>query len=359
MFLASAESACITAQTLNVDGANLMSCARIAAKMNTSIRRPSPVANHTTVQVESVNHVHTRGPELEHETARSADLGYEPQGSFATVRCLEHGFPNQLVRWHYHEEYELHLIVATSGKVFVGDYIGTFEPGHLVMTGPRLPHNWISSNVPSEGVALRDMVLQFSDQPLRQGAALIPELGEILPLLERARHGVEFFGLSDDVLKRRQSIKHSSGLKRFAEFVELLALLADCTDYRLLSNVQLQSFDDDEALAKISGIVDYLNEHYCEAFSMAELCQRVGMSESSFSRYFRRATGNTFTSFVNQLRVHKACLLLMETDRYITNVCYDAGFNNVANFNRRFLEIKGMTPKEFRQQAKARFGSAE
>ncbi len=299
----------------------------------------------------------TRGPELEHETARSAQLGYEPQGSFGCVRCLEHGFPNPLVRWHYHEEYELHLIVATRGKVFVGDHIGTFEPGHLVLTGPRLPHNWISSNVPPEGVALRDMVLQFSDQPLRQGAELLPELAEVLPLLERARHGVEFFGLSDEVRRRHERIRLSHGLPRLAEFIALLSLLAECNDYRLLSNVQLQSFDDDEALAKISGIVDYLNEHYSEAFSMAELCERVGMSESSFSRYFRRATGNTFTSFVNQLRVHKACLLLMETDRYVTNVCYDAGFNNVANFNRRFLEIKGMTPKEFRQQAKARFGS--
>lgn len=304
----------------------------------------------------SVSHAHTRGPELEHETARSPDLGYEPQGSYGCVRCLEHGTPNPLVRWHYHEEYELHLIVATRGKVFVGDYIGTFEPGHLVLTGPRLPHNWISSDVPPEGIAMRDMVLQFADRSLRQGAELIPELAEVLPLLERARHGVEFFGLSDDVHWRYQRIKQTQGLQRFAEFIELLAVLAESTDFRLLSNVKLQSFDDEEALAKISGIVDFLNEHYCEAFSMAELCQRVGMSESSFSRYFRRATGNTFTSFVNQLRVHKACLLLMETDRYVTNVCYDAGFNNVANFNRRFLEIKGMTPKEFRQQAKARFG---
>ena len=72
-------------------------------------------------------------------------------------------FPNPLVRWHYHEEYELHLIVATRGKVFVGDYIGQFEPGHLVLTGPRLPHNWISTDVPEPGVALRDMVLQFPE----------------------------------------------------------------------------------------------------------------------------------------------------------------------------------------------------
>ena len=73
---------------------------------------------------------HTRTPELEHDFVRDPNLGYEPEGSYGYVRCLEHGFPNPLVRWHYHEEYELHLIVQTHGKVFVGDYIGQFEPGH-------------------------------------------------------------------------------------------------------------------------------------------------------------------------------------------------------------------------------------
>lgn len=298
-----------------------------------------------------------RSPELEHDVGRTPSLGYEPEGSYGHVRCLEHGFPNPLVRWHYHEEYELHLIVETRGKVFVGDYIGHFEPGHLVLTGPRLPHNWISTDVPPEGVALRDMVLQFPDAPLRQAAALIPELAEALPLLERARNGIEFFGLSERARARFERIKASHGLQRFAEFSDFLGELVRCADYRLLSTVQLQSFDDDAGLARISGIVDYLSEHYCENFSMAELCRRVGMTESSFSRYFRRATGNSFTDFVNRLRINKACQLLMETDRYITNVCYDVGFNNVANFNRRFLQVKGMTPKEFRRQAEARFGA--
>ncbi len=299
-----------------------------------------------------------RGPELEHDFARDPALGYEPQGRYGYVRCLEHGFPNPLVRWHYHEEYELHLIVRTHGRVFVGDYIGHFEPGHLVLTGPRLPHNWISTDVAPEGVAVRDRVLQFSDAPLRDSAALIPELQEVLPLLERARHGIEFFGMSEQTAAHLDRIKQSHGLRRFAEFLDLMGELARCTDMRSLSTVQLQSFDDDASLAQISGIVDWVNEHCAEQFSMAEVCARIGMSESKFSRYFRRATGNTFTDFVNRLRINRACQLLMETDRYITNVCYDVGFNNVANFNRRFLQLKGMTPKEFRLQASGRFGSA-
>ena len=299
-----------------------------------------------------------RPPELEHDVGRTPTLGYEPTGSYGYVRCLEHGVPNPLVRWHYHDEYELHLIVATRGKVFVGDYIGHFEPGHLVLTGPRLPHNWISTDVPPEGVAQRDIVIQFPEAPLRQAAALIPELAEALPVLERARNGIEFFGMSVATRERFARLRGVQGLARFAEFAALLGELARCNDYRLLSTVQLQSFEDDASLARTSGVVAYLTEHYSEDFSMADVAGRLGMTESSFSRYFRRATGNNFTDFVNRLRINRACQLLMETDRYITNVCYDVGFNNVANFNRRFLQIKGMTPKEFRHQAEARFGAA-
>ena len=40
------------------------------------------------------------------------------------IRYLEHGFPNPLVRWHYHDEYELHYIVTSAGKAVIGDYIG-------------------------------------------------------------------------------------------------------------------------------------------------------------------------------------------------------------------------------------------
>ncbi|WP_394787720.1 AraC family transcriptional regulator [Rhodoferax sp.] len=297
-----------------------------------------------------------REPELEHDFGRDPTLGYEPRETHSSLRYLEHGIPTPLVRWHQHEECELHLIVQTRGKLFVGDYIGHFEPGNLVLTGPRLPHNWISSDSPAEGVVLRDMVLQFSETPLRQAGSEVGELQGVLPLLERARHGIEFFDMSNLARDALERIKHSHGLARFGEFLMLLDKLAQCTDYRLLSTVQMQSFDDDASLAQISGIVSFLTEHSAEQFTMAEVSARVSMTESQFSRYFRRATGNTFTDFVNRLRINRACQLLMETDRYINNVCYDVGFNNVANFNRRFMQIKGMTPKDFRRQAEARFG---
>lgn len=298
-----------------------------------------------------------RHPELERDISRSPELGYEAPEDAGCVRYLEHGFPTRLARWHCHDEYELHMIVATSGKAFVGDWIGQFQPGHLVLTGPRLPHNWISLDVPQEGIALRDLVIQFLHAPIARASEQIPELSEVLPLLQRARHGVEFFELGERAAEHFQRIKLSRGLERFAYFCSFLTDLARCSNFRLLSNVQMQASEDDDALDRINAIVNRITQNVALAPSLSEVARELGISESRLSRFFRRATGNTFTDFVNRVRVHRACQLLMESDRYVANICYDVGFNNVANFNRRFLEIKGMTPSEFRRESHHRFGA--
>ncbi len=296
-------------------------------------------------------------PELEHDFARTPALGYEDPAEAGLIRCLAHGYPTPLARWHFHDEYELHIITATSGKVFVGDWIGQFQPGQVVLTGPRLPHNWVSTDLPDEGVPLRDLVIQFPHEPLLRASQDISELAEVLPMLERARHGIEFFGLSERAQQYWHEVKRSSGLRRFAAFCAFLADLAACTDYRLLSSVRLQA-DDEGSIDRVEAVVSRIMERMAEPLSAADMAQELDMSESQFSRFFRRTTGNTFTDFVNRVRINRACQLLMESEQRVTDICYEVGFNNVANFNRRFLEIKGMTPSDFRRQALARFSGA-
>ena len=168
-------------------------------------------------------------PELERDYARSPDLGYETADTAGFVRCLSHGFPTPLARWHYHDEYELHLITSTSGKAFVGDWIGPFQPGHLVLTGPRLPHNWLSLDTPDAGVELRDLVIQFQREPLMQCASHISELAELDALLERACHGVEFFDMGARAEQHWHHIKSAHGLRRLTAFLDLMCDLAACT----------------------------------------------------------------------------------------------------------------------------------
>ena len=242
--------------------------------------------------------------------------------------------------------------------MFVGDWIGPFQPGQLVLVGPRLPHNWVTMDLPEGGVSQRDLVIQFSHEPLVRASETIPELTEVLPLLERAKNGIEFFGLSDTAQAHWHKVKASRGLKRFTAFCDLMSDLAACTDYRLLSAAQLQSTDDDASLDQINAVVNRITEHLADDHSAAALALGLGMSESKFSRFFRKATGNTFTDFLNRVRISRACQLLMDTDQQVNHICYEVGYNNVANFNRRFLEARGMTPSEFRRQSLGRFRGA-
>lgn len=299
-----------------------------------------------------------RSPELEHEQHRLRELGYEPPEDVGWIRCLDHGYPSPLARWHCHEEYELHLIVATTGRAFVGDWIGRFEPGHLVLCGPRLPHNWLSVDAGEDGVARRDLVIQFRHEPVEQAAAAIPELAEAMPLLDRARHGIEFFGLSEVADQHWHQVRESHGLQRLAAFCAFLSDLTRCTDYRLLSSAEVRGEHHSLGADPIADVVERIVLRAAEPITLAEFAEQQEMSESRFSRLFQRSTGNSFTDFVNRVRIGHACQLLMESDLRVTDICYQVGFNNVSNFNRRFLEIKGVTPREFRRSAARRFGGS-
>lgn len=290
-------------------------------------------------------------PSREDPLCRNAELGYNPSSDLdRLVRCVSHGTPSPLIRWHYHDDYEIHLVVATRGKMFVGDYIGTFEPGNLVITGPRLPHNWISTDAPTEGVALRDHCIIFDRQPIDRASKSISELKEVLPLLDRSARGVEFFDLSPLASDYFSRIRSSQGVSRLSVFLEFLGVLGEWKDYRLLSNPWVDAAEDATSMAQIDAIIGFMNDHYAEDLSMPRVARHFDISKSHFSRLFHRRTGNTFTDFLIQLRVSRACQLLVQAREPIAAICHDVGFSNVANFNRRFLAVKGMTPSAFRKK---------
>ena len=315
----------------------------------TSPRRAKPTGN---VRLRR----RTYGPALENEAERTLFQGFEPVSSCGLVRCLSHGFPTILNRWHYHPEYELHLIVSTHGRAFVGDYLGNYEPGHLVLTGPGLPHNWLVDDLPAGGISEHiHKVLQFRDEPLHDAAKVMDAIEDIFPMLERAKHGIEFFGVSDLAERRFEEIRNSTGLTRVAQFLAYLAELARVQDFRLLSETWVQGVADDYT-KEASEIISYVAKNALDEISLKDVADRFGMSEKYFSKHFKRTTGNTFVDFVLRLRINKACQLLSGSQMYIATICNSVGFNNVANFNRHFFKLKGMTPTEFRKLAGEKFG---
>lgn len=289
---------------------------------------------------------------------RITDPSYELMDDHNGLSIIyrQHGFPCPLVRWHFHKEYELHLIVASSGKVFIGDYIGNFYPESLFLTGPNLPHNWISQVEEDEVVPKRDMLVNFTDDLFESGSHIFAEFKNLAPLLERAQYGIEFRCKKTitQAMTLMQHIEDAKGMARLGQFFILLDVLSVCEDYQLLSGVTTPQLADEHSIDRTNRAVDYIFAHYARELPLEEVAQYLGMKPTYFSRVFKQATGRTFIEFVNRLRISKSCELLADGDKAVTDVCFESGFNNISNFNRRFQQLKGMTPSHYRRLAMQR-----
>lgn len=262
----------------------------------------------------------------------------------------KHGYPFRTVRWHYHPEYEIHLVVATSGQFYIGDHIGRFEPGQLIMTGPNLPQNWISEIAPGEVVPTRNLVIQFPEKFIHDCVDCMPEMAAVSTLLERSRRGLLFDKASSTAIRPLvERLIESQGMMRLATFWEILEVLATAPEPEVLASLSYELDLSDINQGGINQAIAHLREHLTDDIDERELADLVGQSSSSFSRAFKRHTGTTLVRYKNQLRVDLACLMLLtQPEVKVAEVCFEIGFSNISNFNRHFLRLKGMPPSQFR-----------
>ncbi|TDG10947.1 AraC family transcriptional regulator [Paraburkholderia guartelaensis] len=276
-----------------------------------------------------------------------------------SFKVWSHGYPYRTVRWHFHPEYEIHLITATTGKYFVGDFIGSFMPGNLVMIGPNLPHNWVSSVPHDEPVDERCLVLQFDADFIARALDAFPEFRRVEPLLDASRWGLLFTpetGAAAEPILRE--MLGAQGMRRVTLFIDLLELLVQSEEPAALASEAYRADPARYAGTRINHVLAFIGKNLSQELRETELAELAGQSVSAFSRYFRRHTGVSFVRYVNQLRINLACQLLMSGELNITDICYQVGFNNLSNFNRQFLLLKEMSPSRWRSYQRLNAASA-
>jgi AraC-like DNA-binding protein len=96
----------------------------------------------------------------------------------------------------------------------------------------------------------------------------------------------------------------------------------------------------------------FIHQHLGEQMSLEAVASAVNVSPFHFCKLFKRATGLTFTDFVNRARVEKAKRLLLRPSARITEIAYDVGFQSLSHFNRSFRRIADESPTEFRSRMK-------
>ena len=93
---------------------------------------------------------------------------------------------------------------------------------------------------------------------------------------------------------------------------------------------------------------DAMDRAYAEPLDVRSVAAVAHLSEAHFSRSFRAVFGETPHRYLQRRRVERSMFLLRETERSVTDICLDVGFNSLGTFSRTFREIIGETPSGYR-----------
>ncbi|MBB3386215.1 MULTISPECIES: AraC family transcriptional regulator [unclassified Rhizobium] len=264
-------------------------------------------------------------------------------------------YPWKKSLWNFHPEVEIHLIRKSSGTAYIGDFIGTFNPGDLTVVGSNLPHDWVSHIAKGERIDQRDLVVQFHPDKINQVGNILPEMKRLNAFLTASQRGLRYSGSTArraSVLLER--IGATRGLERLVEFLRVLDLLAGSSEFEVLSSAEFSPTIDPATLDTIQRAIAYIHGHFMENVQLPDVASAVNMSTNTFSRLFIKNTGRSFTDYILSLRIGRACRILSESDVSITDICYEVGYRNLSNFNRSFLRAVGRTPSDYRRASRGK-----
>ncbi len=256
--------------------------------------------------------------------------------------------------WHFHPEHEITLVLRGSGYRMVGDDITVLQPGDLVFVGANLPHVWHRdqplAGASDEGV--HAIVVQFLPGFLGHAFVNAPELTSVRKLFQLAGRGLHVTGRTrDSVARRLQRLTETAGYARLLELFLILGELADSTELAPVASAGFSPQLDLTDKERLGRVCQYIDEHLAEPLSRQRLAKLANLSAAAFSRYFHVRTGRTLPDYINELRIGRACrLLLEEAEMGVSQTAFACGYGSLSNFNKRFQARMGMTPTEYRDR---------
>lgn len=248
---------------------------------------------------------------------------------------------------HQHEEIQISYIIQGSGSLIVGDTISDFKPDDILVIGEHIPHVFRSDpNASSKSVMY---TLFFTKKSFGKDFFNLTDLVDVQRFFEESEYGMKIKA-NTKTYKLFNSLKQQNKMERIATLLYLLNALIHTEKQALSSFVSKQKYTDDEG-KRMNDVFQFAMDHYQKRITLDEVAKRAFMSKNAFCRYFKKRTNKTFFQFLIEIRIEQACkLLCQEQDRPISVISELCGFPNIANFNRKFKELKGFAPTQYRQQ---------
>jgi AraC-like DNA-binding protein len=254
-------------------------------------------------------------------------------------------------QWHHHPEFELTMTMNSRGERFIGDHIGSYGDGDLVLVGPNLPHTWRSSDKLCSERPHVALVMWFSPQWAATLAEGFAELSHIAGMLTRADGGLGFsLAYAQRVRPMIEDLFTRPPDERLLRLVEVLSVLArDDASETLASRMAITRPAEGDR-TRIDRVLDHIHLNYASGVTIAELADIAALSPSGLHRLFRRHVQLTISDYLIRMKIGEACAMLTATAKPIAHIAEAVGYNSLANFNRQFKALKGLTPLRYRQR---------
>lgn len=248
---------------------------------------------------------------------------------------------------HQHEEIQISYIMDGSGSLIVGDSINEYKPHDILVIGENIPHVFRSD---SKGHPKSIMyTLFFTKKSFGKDFFNITDLTGVQKFFDESEYGMKIKANEDNYILFNQ-LKYQNKIERIASLLYLLNGLISSEKSPLSSFVYRKKYTEDEG-KRMNDVFQYAMDNFQDCISLDDIADIAFMSKNAFCRYFKKRTNKTFFQFLIEIRIDYACkLLYKDYDLSISVISELCGFQNIANFNRKFKELKGMTPSQYRHQ---------
>lgn len=256
--------------------------------------------------------------------------------------------PDRQIGAHSQSSFELTYVVTGSGVRTLGVERAPFSSGEVVLVPPGLVHEWeFSESDVDAGGCIENISFHFSRSFITKLSEVFPEIAPMTPVLLDLSEAVMFDGPSrDDVLRALEVLDGRSASHRAGAVSDLvLAILGGLSGAARIGSLSSRSRDEH----RLDKVRVYIDCNYARELRVDDLARYLGMNRTSFCRFFKKHYGVTFVSYLNEVRIERACEALLSRDpRSIAEIAADCGFNSAAHFCRVFRSVKGCSPSFLR-----------
>lgn len=249
---------------------------------------------------------------------------------------------------HKHDVFELNFVEHAAGvRRIVGDsseVIGDYDL--VLITSTDLEHVWMQNDCKSDDI--HEITIQFISDMSEQGFLAKNPFSRIYHMMDLARRGLVF--PLDAVMKVYNKLSSiTDGFQAFMQFMYILDTLSRCEGIRTLATTSYAKVNIGEDSRRILKVKAYIDKNFTEEIKLRDLADVACMSEAAFSRFFKLHTGRTISDYIIDIRLGNAARMLVDTNKNVSDISYQCGYNNLSNFNRVFKRKKGCSPTEFRE----------